>query len=52
MKTLLIILLAGLLQVCSPAYCNGKPGKYYVNEEPIWQEQPRLLSKHKYGQLY
>jgi hypothetical protein len=53
MKVLLIILLAALLlQAALSAYCNGKPGKYYVNDQPIWGssgEQSTLIKKHKYG---
>lgn len=53
MNILLIILLAlALVQQASTAYCHGKPGNYNVNNEPIWQEEPRLLKKHAYGQLY
>jgi hypothetical protein len=53
MRTLLIILLALLLiQLTLSAYCNGKPGQKYLNKEPVWNEQPRLLKKHQYGLLY
>lgn len=41
-----------LLQSGLSAYCNGKPGPYYVNNELIWKEQPRLVKTHKHGKLY
>lgn len=41
-----------LVQWCENAYCNGKPGQYYTNSEPIWKEKSRLLKKHQYGQLH
>ena len=52
MKSLLIILLAISLASVEAAYCHGKPGNNYTNNEPIWSDQPRLLKKHQYGQLY
>lgn len=53
MRVLLLILPTLLLAYAvSAAYCNGKPGQRYVNNEPIWSGEPRLLKKHQYGQLY
>ena len=53
MRTLLIFLLALLAtQLTHAAYCNGKPGQKYINNEPIWNGQPKLLKKYQYGQLY
>lgn len=49
---LYILLVACLLYCGFSAYCNGKPGPYYVNNEPIWKEQPRLVKTHKYGKLF
>lgn len=53
MKALLIILLGLLLvELTLCAYCNGKPGNYYVNNEPIWSEKSLLLKRHQYGELH
>lgn len=53
MKVQLLILLVGVfLQSAVGAYCNGKPGAYYVNDEPIWAGKSTLLKKHKYGELH
>lgn len=53
MRSLLIILLNLLLiSLVNNAYCNGKPGQYYTNEEPIWGGDSKLLKHHKYGQLH
>ena len=53
MRTIsILLLLLALTNAVLSAYCNGKPGQYYVNNEPIWQGQPKLLKKHQYGQLY
>lgn len=46
------LFLLALLPLAHSAECHGKPGPYYVNDEPIWMDEPRLLSKHAYGQLY
>ena len=53
MRNLLIILqVLAIIQATQAAYCHGKPGQYYINNEPIWNAEPRLLRKHQYGQLY
>lgn len=53
MKALLIILLGILFaQPSTSAYCNGKPGNYYVNNEPIWSEKPTMVQRHQYGELH
>ena len=53
MRSLLIILLVLAFAWTSlNAYCNGKPGQYYTNDEPIWDGEHKLLGKHKYGQLF
>jgi hypothetical protein len=53
MRGLLIILLGlALAGTVQGAMCHGKPGNYYVNDEAIWSEEPRLLKKHQYGQLF
>lgn len=53
MRGLLIILLVGAcVQLASSAYCHGKPGNYYVNNEPIWSGQSTLIKKHQYGELH
>lgn len=52
MNKLVIILLLALAHHIHAAYCHGKPGPYYVNDQPIWDEEPRLLRKHQYGQLF
>ena len=51
-QPLIILSLLLLVQVAFGAYCNGKPGDYLTNDLPIWNEQPVLLAKHKYGQLF
>ncbi len=49
---LYILLLILLTYYGFCAYCNGKPGPYYVNNEPIWKETPRLVKTHKHGKLF
>jgi hypothetical protein len=53
MRLLLIILLnLLLLSLVNNAYCNGKPGQYFINEEPIWNGDSKLVKHHRYGQLH
>lgn len=53
MRILLIILLEVLLAACVlGAYCNGKPGQYYVNNEPLWEGKSTFVKKHAYGELH
>jgi hypothetical protein len=53
MKGLLIILLGAVfLQTVLAAYCNGKPGKYLINDEPIWSGKSTPIKKHQYGELH
>ena len=49
---LLILLVLLLLQEAQTAYCHGKPNQKYINNEPIWAGEHKLLRKHQYGQLY
>lgn len=49
---ILLVSVACLVCVGFSAYCNGKPGPYYVNNEPIWKGEPRLVKTHKYGKLF
>ena len=49
---LYILLIACLVTISIGAYCNGKPGQYFVNNEPIWKQQPRLVKTHKFGKLF
>lgn len=49
---LFAVLLAILAQEVCSAYCNGKPGPYYMNNHTIWKEQPRFIAAHKHGKLY
>jgi len=51
-QSLIILSVLLLVQVTFGAYCHGKPGNYYTNEQPIWSGEPVLLGKHKYGQLF
>jgi len=51
-KLSLILLCLILVPETFGAYCNGKPGQYYVNNEPIWKSEPRLIKSHQYGKLY
>lgn len=49
---LYILLVACLVAACLGAYCNGKPGAYEINNEPVWRGEPRLIKTHKFGKLY
>ena len=51
-KLLIILLLLAVVKVSHSAYCHGNPGKYYENNEPVWNDEPKLLKKHQYGQLF
>lgn len=50
--TLLALILLVSMPVFECAYCHGKPGAYFVNNEPIWKQSPRFLKSHKYGKLF
>jgi hypothetical protein len=52
MKLYILLIISSLLYCGFSAYCNGKPGPYYVNNEPIWKEEPRLIKTHKFGKLF
>jgi len=47
-----VVLLCLLIFTLHAAYCNGKPGAYYTNNQTIWASNPRFLKKHQYGKLY
>ena len=51
-QPLIILSVLLLLQATLGAYCHGKPGPYYTNDLPIWDGEPTLLARHKYGQLF
>ena len=48
----IFLLVLSLLVVSEGTHCHGKPTQYYVNEEPIWTAEPRLLRTHQNGKLY
>jgi hypothetical protein len=52
MKLYILLIISILLYCGFSAYCNGKPGPYYVNNEQIWKEEPRLIKTHKFGKLF
>ena len=37
MKLYILLVIASLVACGLAAYCNGKPGQKYVNNEPIWK---------------
>ena len=38
-KLLLLLVAVALLgTLAASAYCNGKPGQKYVNEQPVWKD--------------
>lgn len=50
MKALSIILsLLLIIQVVHTAYCNGKPKDYFVNNQPIWKGNGKLIKTNQYG---
>ena len=52
-KIVLVALLLSLLfNFASAAFCHGKPGEKFVNNEPVWRDQPRLLRTHSHGKLF
>ena len=54
MKSLILFTLAIalLLQLSLSAYCHGSPKEYFINNEPVWKEDPQLIKAHKFGKLY
>lgn len=54
MKSIILLSLVFFLhlQLTTSAYCHGSPKEYFVNNEPVWKEEPHLIRAHKYGKLY
>ena len=41
-----------IFELGTTAMCHGKPGQKFVNKEPVWKGQPRLLRSHTHGKLF
>lgn len=52
MKSIFLLALSFLFFIGLSTHCHGRPGQYYVNEQPVWTSQPTLLRTHKNGKLY